>query len=214
MKKNIIMMMAVLQFCELHGYIKSHLADVLSRSAAGSKVEASKYDLRGAAMSGLQASGGNFFGTKLQPCVQNANNDTLGCCTGLPTDLSDADLSEANFSNAAASSVNFSGADFTNAQLINVDFTGSYFKGATFTGITLVDLTMTANMINSSSTDSTTTVSATDLESTSAATDGSYQLTVFCNAIMPDGTTCSGDSWTAPDGTIIKCNCPSTDSSD
>ena len=198
MKKNIIIVLvAIVSVFTLRGYLESNRTDILNKSASGEIVQASKYDLRGANLSGLKAPGGNFFGARFQRYASGSNGKTLG----YPTDLSNADLTGADFSSSDASYVFFENAILKNMKAVNTNFTGSYFKGADLTGMQLVDLDLVSQ------------VTSEDTDSSSGSTSSDYQLTVFCNAVMPDGTICSGTSWTDSQGNIFKCNCPTSSSS-
>ena len=206
MKKNIIIVLvAIVSVFTLRGYLESNRTDILNKSASGEIVQASKYDLRGANLSGLKAPGGNFFGARFQRYASGSNGKTLG----YPTDLSNADLTGADFSSSDASYVFFENAILKNMKAVNTNFTGSYFKGADLTGMQLVDL----DLIDTVNDDSSDASNDDSTDSSSGSSTSDYQLTVFCNAVMPDGTICSGTSWTDPEGNIFKCNCPTSSSS-
>ena len=199
MKKNIIIVLvAIVSVFTLHGYLESSRTDVLNKSASGEIVQASKYDLRGANLSGLKAPRGNFFGARFQRYA-----------SGYPADLSKADLTGADFSSADASYVFFENAILKNMKAVNTNFTGCYFKGADLTGMQLVDL----DLIDTVNDDSSDASNDDSTDSSSGSSTSDYQLTVFCNAVMPDGTICSGTSWTDPEGNIFKCNCQTRSSS-
>jgi uncharacterized protein YjbI with pentapeptide repeats len=204
MKKNkiVLLMVSVVSFIA-HGYVYKQV-EFIKKQALAAKVRASNTDLRGAPLSGLQAAGGNFVGAVFHKCNQNDNNDVLGYCVpGQEADLSGADLTGADFTNTNLQSVNFKGATLDNTIFLNTSCAEADFTGVSWSGITVVD----KKMVLSNNPDLT----EDDLKDADLS---SYQMTIFCNATMPDGTVCSGDSWTDPDGNIFMCNCQSDDSSD
>ena len=227
--KNTLLILLLASFM-VHGYISKQV-DFIKKQANSGIVHASRTDLRGANLKGLQAPGGIFVGAIFQPCVQNSSNSTLGCVPNQKTDLSGADLTGADLSSVNAESVNFTNAILNDAFLFNSNFTQANFTGASWKNVVVVDLSIILKSNSSSTEDNGSGSSATtdelktiaamtydDLKNLDATTYNenvsSYQVTTFCNATMPDGVICSGDSWTDSSGKIFKCNCKAESSAD
>lgn len=125
-------------------------------------------------------------------------------------------LKSVNFSNAQASGAAFNindanviatagtvkipnqttdltGVNFSGAQLVSADFRGSILKNANFTG---------ANVLFAD---------FTNADLTGAQIDKVQNLffAKFCGAIMPDGSKCTGKTWTSKTGKQIYCHCAS-----
>jgi uncharacterized protein YjbI with pentapeptide repeats len=84
------------------------------------------------------------------------------------------------------------GSNFSGANLRSASFKGAILTGANFSG---ADVSF-ANFAQANLTTAVFT-GATGIETA-----------VFCGATMPDGSICSGKSWTSKKGQLFLCQCP------
>lgn len=225
MKKNILLYSTLLLLSVIvRGYIPSHASFIQDKSDKNVTVTALSTDLRGAQLPNLNGASGDFIMVNAQPCEQT--DTSMGVCTVIDgtlagftssnnsqsSDFSGGNFSGANLSNSSFAYAKFNNANFVNAQALNTDFTGADFTGADFTGFVVADVNLAVAVINTPTDDDdgsdSTPVTASDLDKSDIS---DYQITCFCNSIMPDGTVCSGDSWTNSSGDIFKCNCEADD---
>jgi uncharacterized protein YjbI with pentapeptide repeats len=152
----------------------------------------SKFDLRGANLSKIQLSGANLSTSQLQPLTKediSRNPWSIGK-KGNPTDISSG-----NFSNAILTSINGQRVNAVGANFSGADFSQSSWKYANFSGADFSHATILL-----------TDFSHANLKGVKGfATINKPQpgTSTFCNATMPSGKICKGDT---VDG--VDCNCP------
>ena len=84
-------------------------------------------------------------------------------------------------------------ANFSNCMAISTDFSNTILKNAKFIGTDI----QYSNFSNA------------DLTGAKFTNVKNAEFATFCGAIMPDGSTCNGQSWTNKSKTVtLYCNCP------